>query len=153
MNWDIAANIATVITSVSIFIALVQVLREVKGQDAQAFFYLHEYLSQNEFSDARKKLRTELFNKPYDEWNGEDFNCANKVCSSYDQAGILISSGIINKKIKTGFLSSSWGRSIIDQYEILTDFLDTKQTPTLTGREFFKHFTWLYNESKRYQEE
>ncbi len=151
MAWEVAANIATVITGLSIIIALIQLVRESRKQNIEAFFYLHEYLSKDEFSDARKRVRKELYKKPYAEWTEDDKTKASEVCSSYDQAGILIQAGIIKKEAEAGFLGSSWGQSILDQYESLAPFLDDMQTPRQTGREFFRHFTWLYNETKKYQ--
>jgi hypothetical protein len=151
MDWAFIADIAAIITTVSLVIAVAQLIRSMKTQDLQSFFYIHNYLSQDEFSNARKKIRTELFCTVYSCWGDEEKKSANRVCASYDQAGLLISIGVLNKKTKREFLSSSWGRSIIDQYESLKPFLDDYQTPTQTGREFFKHFTWLYNEALKYQ--
>lgn len=151
MNWDIAANIAEVITSVSLIFAIIQLIREKGSENTSAFFYLHQYLSQEQFSIARKKVRTELFKKNYEEWTEDDKEQANRVCASYDQAGILISGKVINPKTARGFLSSSWGISIIDQYECLDDFLSDYQTPAQTGKEFFHHFTWLYEQAKKNQ--
>ncbi len=151
MGWEIAANIAEVVTSISLVVAIIQLIREKGNENTSAFFYLHQYLSQEQFSIARKKVRTELFKKDYTTWTEEDREQANRVCASYDQAGILISGGVINPKTARGFLSSSWGRSIIDQYECLHAFLDDKQTPSQTGKEFFHHFTWLYLQAKKYQ--
>lgn len=74
---------------------------------------------------------------------------ANRVCASYDQAGIMLGAGLLNKKTKREFLRSSWGQSIIDQYNVLQPFLKDMQTPTMTGHDFFKHFVWLYEETKR----
>lgn len=151
MNWEIAANIAEVVTCISLVIAIVQLIREKGSENTSAFFYLHQYLSQEQFSAARKKVRTELFRKEYSEWSDEDKEQANRVCASYDQAGILISGKVINPKTAKGFLNSSWGTSIIDQYECLHSFLDDFQTPTQTGKQFFHHFTWLYEQAKKIQ--
>ena len=151
MRWEIAADVATIVTSISLIVAIVQLIREKGNENTASFFYLHKYLSQEQFSIARKKVRTELFKKPYHEWTDQDKEEANRVCASYDQAGILISAGVVNGKTAKGFLSSSWGRSIVDQYECLADFLNDKQTPSQTGKEFFHHFTWLYNQAKKYQ--
>ena len=140
MNWEIAANIAEVLTSISLLATMIQLIREMRTQSWESFFYVHEYLSQDQFGEARKKVRTELYKKEYTEWTEEDKMAANRVCASYDQAGILLSQGLLNKRTRSGFLGSSWGRSIIDQYESLTPFLDDMQTPTQTGREFFHHF-------------
>ena len=151
MNWGIAANIAEVVTSISLVIAIIQLIREKGNENTSAFFYLHQYLSQEQFSAARKKVRTELFKKDYVEWTEEDKEQANRVCASYDQAGILISAKVINPKTAKGFLNSSWGIRIMDQYECLDKFLSDYQTPTQTGKEFFHHFTWLYEEAKKVQ--
>lgn len=151
MNWEIAANIAQVITSISLVIAIIQLIREKGKENTSAFFYVHQYLSQEQFSVARKKVRTELFKKDYSEWTDEDKEQANRVCASYDQAGILISGKLLNPKTAKEFLNSSWGISIIDQYESLDSFLNDYQTPTQTGKEFFHHFTWLYEQTKKVQ--
>ena len=153
MWWEIAADVATVVTSISLVFAIVQLIREKGNENTASFFYMHKYLSQEQFSLARKKVRTELYKKDYAEWTDEDKEQANRVCASYDQAGILISSGVVNKKTTKGFLSSSWGRSIVDQYESLEPFLSDKQTPTQTGKDFFHHFTWLYFQAKKHQKE
>ena len=152
MWWEIAANIATIVTSISLIFTVVQLIREKGDENTASFFYLHKYLSQEQFSAARKKVRTELYKKDYAEWTEEDREQANRVCASYDQAGILISARVINARTVKGFLSSSWGRSIVDQYEGLTPFLEDLQTPTQKGKEFFQHFTWLYHEAKKYQD-
>ena len=151
MWWDVAADVATVITSVSLIITIIQLIRERGNENTASFFYLHKYLSQEQFSVARKKVRTELFKKDYSCWTEEDREHANRVCASYDQAGILISSGVVSKKAARGFLSSSWGQSIIDQFESLSPFLNDMQTPTLTGKQFFRHFEWLYRQAKKHQ--
>ena len=150
IEWSIWADIATVLTSISLIGAIISLARETRTQNLQSFFYLHGYLSQDEFSKARKAIRTEQFCKLYSSWTEEDKMNANKVCASYDQTGIFLSMGILDKKTMQEFLSSSWGDSIIDQYESLAPFLDDNQTPTQTGREFFRHFAWLYNEAKKY---
>jgi uncharacterized protein with von Willebrand factor type A (vWA) domain len=141
-------SIIDVITSMTVFIAVVQLIRQIKTENAQSFFYMHQYLSQEEFSTARKFVRSTLYKIPYSAWTEEHKDYANKVCSSYDQAGILLKTGAISKKNIALFLSSSWGQSIIDQYESLTAYLDDKQTPNKTGREFFVHFTELYEKVK-----
>ena len=144
------AQIGTILTGLTIFFALVRLTREIRVQNLQSLFYLHQYLSQIDFGKARKAVRTKLFCKPYEEWTDEDKEAANNVCASYDQAGILISAGVLDDHTRKTFLSSSWGESICDQYECLKPFLDDMQTPNKTGREFFCHFTMLYQETSQY---
>lgn len=147
----VLAQISEVIASIGILIAVVSLTKEIRSQNLNNFFYLHEYLSQMDFSSARKHVRTSLYKKPYAEWSEEDRQDANQVCASYDQAGILLNNGIIDKKTKKVFLKSSWGQSIIDQYEALAPFLADQQTPHLTGEEFFHHFSELYQAAKKMQ--
>ena len=147
---SLATQIATLIALITVVATLYQLRKEVRTQNLQSFFYLHKYLSQEDFSIARKRVRTELFHKKYEDWTEDDKTCANRVCASYDQTGILISIGVLDKDTRKQFLSSSWGNSIIDQYEILKPFLDDYQTPHQTGREFFRHFTMLYIETLQY---
>ena len=103
MNWELAANIATVITSISIFFAMLQLVKEMRKESWEAFFYLHQYLSQDQFGEARKKVRTELYKLDYEKWTEEDITFANRVCSSYDQAGHFIESKLIKKEIQKKF--------------------------------------------------
>jgi len=150
MDWTAISGIATSVTSLGVIITLVQLTRETRVQNTQSFFYLHGYLSQQDFSTARKHVRTDLTHKEYSLWDEADKQMANMVCASYDQTGILIELGILDKSTETGFLRSSWGESIVDQFEVLRPFLNDMQTPHQTGREFFHHFTELYTMAKPY---
>jgi hypothetical protein len=149
--WEVAANIATVITSLSLIVVVIQLLREMKSQSIQSFYYLHQYLSQEEFRKARVVVRTKLYKLDYSKWDNQDKMYANAVCSSYDQAGILIESKVLNTKMMKIFLKSSWGNSVIDQYQVLKPFLADFQTSNKSGFDFFVHFTKLYNEALKYE--
>ncbi|MGP0094367.1 MAG: hypothetical protein ACLPKB_31145 [Xanthobacteraceae bacterium] len=143
MHWW--AELATIVTSLSVLILLLSFVSNIRYQRLQSLIYLHQYLSQNDFSVARRAVRTILQKKPYCEWTEEDKLHANRVCASYDQAGILITGGIIDTRSAKVILKSSWGESICHQYEILATYLDDTQTPAGTGREFFRHFGDLYD--------
>jgi len=146
----VGADIGTILTGISVFFVVIQLIKEVKGQNAQALVYIHSYLSQSELNEARHTIRTELYEKKYDLWNDEDKRLANKVCSSYDQTGLLLSTGIVSNKTKEQFLKSSWGESICHQYESLDEYMHDKQTPKKEGYLFFHHFVDLYNEASKY---
>jgi hypothetical protein len=150
MDWELLANVTEIVASLSLIAVVIQLIRDKRTQNLEAFFYLHGYLAQDELSVARKKVRTELNYKDYADWTDEDRAFANKVCASYDQTGMLMEMKVIDKKTGEAFLHSSWGQSIVDQYEALLPFLGEKQTPILTGKEFFKHFTILYEKAKKY---
>jgi hypothetical protein len=153
MDWILLANVGTTLAGFSVVFVVIQLAKDTKSQNVQSFFYLHSFLTQSHFNAARKKVRTELYAKPYQEWDKDsDCDAANSVCQCYTEAGVLINSGAIDKKTILMFYNSYWGDSIIHQYEVLSPFLDDSQTPELTGREFFSHFTWLYDEVKKNRE-
>ena len=161
MDWSVIASISSFITSFSVLLVIIQIKKNSDTQNTSSFFYLHNFLSSEALMVARKEVRTVLYGKPYEEWTEEDKSNANRVCASYDQAGILLNYGIIDNKTKKLFLLSSWGKSILHQYEALAQFLDDRQSPACaccinkkptcekpkcTGRAFFEHFTRLYEE-------
>lgn len=146
----IGTQLASILTGISVIFVALQFIKSVKSQNLQSFFYIHQYLSNNTFGKARHTVRKELAKKAYSEWKEDDMGQVNKVCSSYDQTGILISMGVLDKKTKAKFLASSWGESICDQFEILEEFLNNYQTPNKKGKDFFVHFEELYNEAKCY---
>lgn len=119
-----------------------------KNQYLQGFLYLHGYLSSDEFTKARHNIRTEPKSKNYEDWTENDKEAANKVCVSYDQAGILIYAGLLGKDNNNLFLKSSWGESVCHQYELLAVYLNNIQAPGRTGMSFFEHFVWLYEQAK-----
>jgi hypothetical protein len=147
---DTIAQVTTIVASLGLIIAIVSLAREIRTQNLQSLFYLHQYLAQDEFSEARRLVRTHLFSRPYEKWSEGDRAQASKVCASYDQAGILIEAGILASDARDLFLRSSWGESICDQYEALGGFLSSRQTPKKTGAEFFHHFTSLYQRASAY---
>ncbi|MBB5519494.1 DUF4760 domain-containing protein [Amphiplicatus metriothermophilus] len=125
--WQLVANIASTFAAAGVLIALWRVSHDIRTRNQQSFFYLHQYLSQEEFSVARRELRTRLHKLDYSQWTPEDKGFANRVCASYDQAGILITGGIVDARSADVFLRSSWGESICHQYEILKEYLDDAQ--------------------------
>lgn len=146
--FEVAGNIGLTIAGISLFFAVMQLTREIRNQNMQSLFYLHQYLAQDEASAAFHHVRTELHRRPFETWDEVDMRAANKACATYDQAGLLLSTGILNRKTRAAFLSSSWGMSICDQYETLVPYLREMQTPTRSGAEFFGHFAELYAEAR-----
>lgn len=142
--------IASIISTVALFVITLQLLNERKGERHHAFFYLHEHLAHSDLSMARRRVRTALYTKDYNDWDESDKEAANRVCASYDQAGMLISKKLISPEGKEQFLKSSWGESICDQYEALQDFLNDWQTPWKRGGDFFVHFEYLYREARKH---
>ena len=79
-------------------------------------------LRHDKFSVARHLVRTDLYTKDYKDWDTEERKVANKVCASYDQAGMLIAAGILNKATKEIFLSNYPNTGIVKKGGILEVF-------------------------------
>lgn len=121
--------------------------RPPREPDDSNFHYLHSYLSNVDFHQARHHVRKLLSGKPFKNWCKTDEKNANLVAASYDQAQILLSSGLISEHLKSHFFNSSWGESICHQYELLSVYLWTNQAPHMKGGDFFRHFKEIYREA------
>lgn len=142
------AHAGAILSGIGVIFVGLALIWQRRSVRHQSLLHLHQYLAQDAFSASRHRVRTELYQKPYGNWNDRDKDDANSVCASYDQAGLLISNGTIDKKTTNSLLESSWGESVCDQYEALTPFLSDYQTPNKTGYEFFFHFTGLYKKAR-----
>jgi hypothetical protein len=149
-NLGLVVEVVQALAAVSIFVAMWGLRRQIRQQNLTSFFYLHQFLSNKEYSRAPMVVRNELRNKPYVDWTAKHKQAANDVCASYDQAGILLAARTLDSASEKHFLKSSWGKSICHQYEALSEFLDDRQTPTETGRDFFGHFAELYLKARQH---
>jgi hypothetical protein len=149
---DIATIIAGLVAAVGAPIALLTFKADREQKVNEQIFYLHDYLTRKEFHDSRLLIREHMPPKPIEAWTDAEKQAANFVCSSYDQAGILIVNRIIGPFPARVFLESSWGESICHQYEKLAPYLDSPRTPGgLTGREYFWTFGKLYVQARDVQ--
>ena len=168
MDWGLFANVATVISSISVLFAIFSLVHEMKQQRWQKYIYLDERLATDLLNDARVTVREGkptldaegnivvdengqpvftgcLVDKPLVDWSAEDRLRANLICDSYSSVGLMLRSGFLDNRLKDFFLSQeAWGRSIIIQYHILEDFSkDLKKSESL-----YPSFEWLYREAK-----
>lgn len=129
--------------TIGVIIAAVTLYKHWRVAQIQNFFYLHNLLSRQEYAAARRKMREygksprfrkdKTFPKSLKE-------SADLVCASYDQAGILIEAGLLSSRDRRKFYESSWGQSIVEQFEWLRLYLNE---PGKDRIEFFRHFVAL----------
>jgi hypothetical protein len=127
---------------------------EKRSWGVQRFTYLHEFLSDERYAKARYRLRKARK-------NGETYNPnehddpMDTVCACYDQAGlILLDADYIEDFDRSKFLKSSWGNSIIEQYEIIRQFEIEREAANggnapnpYSTQDFFEHFRNLYDKT------
>src|SRR5262249_31168440 len=111
---DVLAKIATVIAACGVLIALRQLHAQRTASRTQNMIALVQFLSQKEFSTARRVVRLELSKKTnYDQWTDDDKASAALVCGSFDSAGMLIKLGFARLE---DFLYS-WRESVHHLYD------------------------------------
>ena len=142
--------VAIAISVLAFRVSIAQSREQQRSSELQALFHLHQYLSQAEFADARRRVRKEMHLIPYESWGDEDRTAADRVCASYDQAGILFEFGIISSRDQEMFLRSSWGCSVCDQFDVLDPYLSDVQAVSRAGSRFFVHFANLNEEARNY---
>jgi hypothetical protein len=142
-----AAQVSSVLASLSIIFAIVAYRREIRGQNLQSLFYMHQYLAKDDFADARRICRTRLHGRPLSEWTDHEREAAAHVCLSYEEAAMLLGGGVLNDAGRDLMMQSAWGRSICDFRELLDEFLAAPFTPTETAAEYFPNFMRLYREA------
>lgn len=144
---DIAAQLSSVLASITIVFAIFAYRREVRGQNLTGLFYLHQYLAQPRFADARRATRTRLAHLPFEEWTESDVDVAFDVALSFEEAALLLGGEVLNDKGRELMMSSYWGRSILEYYAILQDFMQAPMSATMTGAQYFPNFTALHEEA------
>lgn len=81
-------------------------------------------------------------NKPIDEWKEHEKDAVERVCASYDLAGIMIQEGLVPKEI----IVKNWWHSIIGCYEWSSPLINYRQEKH--GKDFWDDFKWLYEKAK-----
>jgi hypothetical protein len=142
---------ATVVLAIGVWFAWKTLGIQEDQKYAEGLFHMHQILMTPDFVKARRYMRTNrqrLREKKVEDWCSEDLQNADLVCASYDQAGVLTKAGLLSKKNRDEFFGSSWGDSIVDQYEGLAPYLDAEAAGGQPYRAFFRHFGELYATSK-----
>jgi hypothetical protein len=142
-----AAQIATVLASMSIIFAVVAYRREIRGQNLQGLFYLHQYLAQEHFAEARRISLTRLAHVPFGEWTDDDLKQAYRLCLSFEEAALLLGGEVLNDRGRELMLRSFWGATVCLHHGIVKDYLAAKISPTMTGAEYFPNFVQLHTEA------
>lgn len=121
---------------------------ERSAWDSQKFFYVHEFLTHPRYFEARRHVRTKMHENTgkfanLSKWIDQDFEHADIVCATYDQAWLLLKSGaFLNDGHRREFLET-WGKSICSQYEALQPYIERDS--------FFDGFSRLYEEARAHR--
>ena len=145
MDWNMITAISTasmtlIILATAIF-AVMQ-LREIKrSRKVTAFVSLSQFLQEEATRKARDIL-IKASGKKFNDWSKEEIEAAEKACSTYDVAGIMLSKKLIEKD-----LLMEWRDSIIKSWEAAEPMVIEYRKSR--GKDYWDDFEKLYRMAKK----
>lgn len=146
MDWNIVSAISTgfmalVILITAIF-AVFQLKEIVRSRKVAAFTNLSQFLQKEEIREARRIL-IGISTKDFKSWTRHEVEEAEKVCSTYDVAGIAVSKKLIEKDL----VVNEWRDSIIKCWEAAEPMIIEYRKER--GMDFWDDFGKLYKMAKK----
>ena len=150
--WFLVIQVLTTVTLIATFIAFLAQLRTMQKQLdvakqstlAQNTLAVAQFLSQPETRASRRHMFRNLGDKPINAWTDDDRIEAERVCSSYDVAGLLVRAGIADRDV----IVTNWGMSLSRLYHIaLPLILDMRKTSG--DANYWHNFEWLSMQVQR----
>lgn len=146
VDWvAVLSGFGLVAVAISTVVALRAFQGERRSREVQTFLHLHGFIAQEHFHKARQLIRQHQA-EPLAQWSDEHRDAAHSVCSSYDQAGLLVDL-IEDRAIVDQWLKGSWGQSILKQYEWLSPYLEELDDGKPRAA-FYLHFGHLATRAK-----
>jgi len=141
MDWNMigaisTASMAVVILCTAIF-AVLQLKEVSRSRKVTAFMNLSQFLQQQEIREARGAL-IQASGKDLKDWSQDEIKAAEKACSSYDVAGIMVS----RKLIERDLIVNEWRDSIIKCWEAAKPMIIEYRRNR--GEDFWNDFGSLY---------
>jgi len=157
IDWTAISAIFTAIGSCSTAISIVVLIatlfyihREVHlariSTYAGAYKAIVEILQAEEIRSARRYLFENLEKKPFESWNQEDRQEAEKVCHTYDSVGQMVRYGFIPKQ----YVVDSWGASLRRTWAITLPLVYEFRQQN-NAAEIWDDYEWLAKEAKPFQ--
>lgn len=145
MDWNMITAISTasmvLIILVTAIFAVIQ-LREIKkSRKVTTFISLSQFLQEKDTRKARGIL-IGASGKKFNDWSIEEIEAAEKVCSTYDVAGIMLSKKLIEKD-----LLKEWRHSIIKSWEAAKPMIIEYRK--IRGKDYWDDFENLYRMAKK----
>lgn len=136
--WLLYLQITITIAMVLTFIVYYFQLKAMqKASLSQNVLTLIDFLQKPGLPEARKELIEVSGEKHPDSWDKDERTRAERVCATYDIAGILIQQGIVPKEI----IVDNWGDSIKKCYNAASKLI--KEVREERGVDYWDDFEWL----------
>jgi len=146
MDWSMIGAISTACMALVILItaifAVLQLREITKSRKVAAFMTLSQFLQQDEVRKARRTL-IGILGKEFEDWSKEEIEEAEKVCSTYDVAGIAVSKNLIEGDL----VVNEWRDSLIKCWEAASPMI--MEYRKKRGKDFWDDFEKLYEMAKK----
>ena len=145
-TWYLALQVSASFAAVAALIVFWRQLVAMRGQlqiareasQNQNLVTLINSLQANDLVDARLTLiNLGKSGQPYQEWDDEQITKAERVCNTYDLAGLLIRYGVVPEHA----VVAHWGDSIIRCHAATSVMIDDLRKTR--GSDYWAHFEWL----------
>jgi hypothetical protein len=93
-----------------------------------------------------RKLIFKLKNKPIENWNQEEIEAAEIVCSTYDTVALMIR----HKLLPSDIIAHSWGSSLRNSFQILAPLI-RRYRQDFVSPEYWANYEWLALEATKIQ--
>ena len=149
MNWQDAAAISAILSSVIIAITALFALRQLvemkRSTTVTAYMKIVDILQAEDVRQARKAVLTTLKAKKHTEWTESEIAHAEKVCHTFDTVGRLVMFALTRKDL----VIDSAGDSIQKTWVVLEPFVRAYQGQR--GRNYWDEYEWLAMEAKKWK--
>lgn len=146
INWEAVGAISTAFTGAVILVSVAFLARQLqelrRATHAQSFLEVSNRLQDEELRAARGQV-FKLRDKPFEEWTADEIGIAEKVCSSYDLAGIVAQYEMLPKQL----IVDNWGDSLRRLWTICRPLVE-KYRIERDAPEFWDDFQWLAAEAE-----
>lgn len=147
MDWIMIGAISTAFTGLVIVItatlALLQLNEVSKSRKITAFMNICQFLQSEDIRRARGIL-IKTSEKGFKDWSEEEIGAAEKVCSTYDIAGAMVTKKLIEKDL----VAYEWRDSIIKCWEAAKPMVNKYRETR--GRDYWHSFEKIYKMAKTY---
>jgi len=140
---QIASAIVLLITATIIWIQTYETRRSTY---AVAFKAVYDILQDEGKRTDRRLVLSDLAKKPYASWTPQDKLSAERVCASYDCAGIMCR----NRLLPVFLVADGWGASLRGCWKTLLPLVNDYRLAR-NAKEYWDDFEWLARQAERYQ--
>lgn len=141
-NSGILSDIASVLGLLGLFLVYKQLKHSEKTALGSNTIEIVKFLQEEAIRKARYYCLDQLEGKPVEDYSPADMDQANRVCSSFDLAGIFLANNYAARDV----VLDSWGPVIIRTHQILEPYIALRRQDM--GARFWDEYEWMARQAQ-----